>query len=103
MCVPDAFYLLSLPSSGLIHLCEDPFIGKSSVLLGRAEERLAKRSRFLATAIARGGNYQHLVLESIPDVGENLGEEGSGRRVSPEEEKDGRCHSRQAGRHLAWR
>ena len=57
LCVPDAFYLLSLPSSGLIHLCKDPFVGKSDVLLGHAEGRLAIGSRCSATDATRGGNH----------------------------------------------
>ena len=36
--VPGAFYPLSVPSSKLIRLWKDPFIGMGSVLLGRAEE-----------------------------------------------------------------
>ena len=80
-----------------------PFVGKSGVLLGHAEERLAEGSRCPATTVALEGNRQHLIGESIPGVGENLGEEGSGRRADPEEEKDGGCRSPQAGSHLAWR
>ena len=49
---PDTFIPKALSSSELIHLCEDPFIGKSGVLLGRAEGRLATGSRCLATDIS---------------------------------------------------
>ena len=63
---------------------------------------MAKGSRCLATAIARGANCQHLVGESILGVRENLGEEGSGRRAGLEEEKDSDRRSPQAGRHLTW-
>ena len=56
---------------------------------------MAEGSRHPATATARGANCQHLVKEFIPGVGENLGKEGSGRRVGLEEEKDGgRCSLR---------
>ena len=40
--VRDGFYPVSVPSSELIHMWKDPFTGASCVLLGHAEERLAK-------------------------------------------------------------
>ena len=41
---PSVFLSCVMPSSKLIHLWEDPFVGKDGVLLGHAEERLAKGS-----------------------------------------------------------
>ena len=35
--IPDTFNPKALPSNDLIHLCKDPFTGKSGVLLQRAE------------------------------------------------------------------
>ena len=35
--VPDAFYPVLVPSSELIHLWKDPFVGTSGVLLGHAK------------------------------------------------------------------
>ena len=35
--IPDTFNHEALPSSELIHLCKDSFVGKSGVLLQRAE------------------------------------------------------------------
>ena len=40
--VPGVFYPMPAPSSGLIRLWKDPFVGTGSVLLGRAKEKLAK-------------------------------------------------------------
>ena len=42
--VPGAFYPVPTPSCELIHLWKDPFVGMGGVLLGCAEERLAKCS-----------------------------------------------------------
>ena len=42
--VLDAFYPVPVPSSKLIHLWKDPFVGTAGVLLGHAEERLAEGS-----------------------------------------------------------
>ena len=50
--VRDAFYLVLVPSSELIHLWKDPFIGMSGVLLGHAEERLAEGSGCPANNVA---------------------------------------------------
>ena len=35
--IPDTFNPKALPSNDLIHLCKDPFAGKSGVLLQRAK------------------------------------------------------------------
>ena len=50
--VPGVFYPMPVSINELIRLCKDPFAGIDSVLLGRAKERLAKGSRFLATVAA---------------------------------------------------
>ena len=42
--VPSAFCPLSVPSSKLIRLQKDPFVGTGGVLLGHAEGRLAESS-----------------------------------------------------------
>ena len=46
------FLFLRLPSSELMHLWKDPFAGMISVLLRRAEGRLAVGSRCPATDVA---------------------------------------------------
>ena len=59
--VPGAFYPVPALNSGLIHLWKDPLVGTGSVLLGRAEGRLAKGSGCQADHSAGGRCCQHLV------------------------------------------
>ena len=55
----------------------------------------------------RPAPHQNLEVPMLVDgeftlgIRESSGEEGSGRRASPKEEKHGGCHSPQAGWHLA--
>ena len=59
--VPGAFNPVPLLSSGLIRLWKDPLAGTGGVLLGRAEEQLARGSGRQADHSAEGRRRQHLV------------------------------------------
>ena len=56
--VSSAFYPMSALSSGLIRLWKDALAGTGGVLLGRAEERLAKGSGRQADHSAKGRCHQ---------------------------------------------
>ena len=98
--VPGAFYSVPTRSNGLICLWKDPLAGTSDVLLGRAEERLAKSSGCQADHSAGGRCRQRLVGVRSPTCWSNresprcrIRSRGKGRRQMSREEENGRCIS----------
>ena len=59
--VPGAIYPVSALRSKLIHLWKVPFAGTGGVLLGHAEERLARGSGHHAIHSAGGKRRQHVI------------------------------------------
>ena len=96
-----------VPSSELIHLWKDPFAGTSGVLLGRAEERLAKAMDAMPTTQLEEGDISASSKSEgegagwkespPPGIGESSREKGGKRRASLKEEENGGCSSPQAG------